>query len=451
VHRPPDFSDGIRVAGSEHSLHERSLEKASESSKEVAKQTELRRSSFDVGNPDGTGARPAEAPAERNFAYEQSPKSDAPILKNITTESPRPSGTIRVVSISVLLLAFFVSAAYFFGSPFGSRSRRLLGISPPLVGDTNNEEAHRLYVQGINLSEERGIQNAQKALESLQRAVELDPNYAIAWAGIAHLHRDIATNDTDSYEHYKKSMEAIQRALAVDPNSSDAYSALCSNKNRYEYDVGGAETACKRALELDPNSALAHKIYANFLCSRGRFDEAITHIKTAIQLQPVSFRNQQMYGLTLYYARRYDEAETQFKALLELNPNHQDYIYGWLVTILEANGKESEAFEYLIKMLTLKKLDDQTIERFREAYDRSGWQGVTRERIKSPQAQTIPGPFPVACLYAELADKDKAFEKLEEAYQKRSFWIAVLEVSPQLDPLRDDPRYHDLVRRIAGN
>jgi tetratricopeptide (TPR) repeat protein len=300
------------------------------------------------------------------------------------------------------------------------------------------------------LSEERGIQNAHKALQYLQQAVNLDPDYAIAWAGIAHLHRDIASGGADPYEHYKKSMEAIDKALAIDPNSSDAYSALCNNKNRYEYDVDGADTACKRALELDPNSALAHKTYANFLYSRGRFDEAITHIKTAIELQPVSFRNQQMYGLTLYYARRYDEAEKQFKALAELNPNHLDYIYGWLVTILEAEGKESEAFEYLVKKLTLKKVDEGTIERFKGAFEHSGWRGVTLESIKTPESQMIPGPFRLACLYATLGEKDKAFENLEEAYQERSSWIAVIGVTPQLDSLRDDPRFDDLIRRIEA-
>jgi tetratricopeptide (TPR) repeat protein len=314
---------------------------------------------------------------------------------------------------------------------------------------TNNEEAYGLYLLAMNSSEERGNQNLQKALEYLERAVALDPNYALAWAGIAHLHRDIVgQTDSGTKEHYEKSMEAIKKALSIDPNLSDAYSALCQNKNRYEYDFAGAETACKRALELDRGSPQAHKTYANFLYSRGRFDEAINEIKTAMDLQPVSYRNQQIYGLALFYARRFGEAEAQFKRLLELNPNHSDYIYGTLVSILEQEGKESEAFEYLIKRLSIKGTDNTTIERFKTAFARSGWKGVTMERIKTPEAVTITGSFQTACLYATIGNKDKAFEYLEKAYQERSYLIAVLQVTPQLDPIRNDPRYADLVRRV---
>ncbi len=312
---------------------------------------------------------------------------------------------------------------------------------------TENQEAYRFYMMAMNLSEERGVQNLHKALAYLELAVDMDPNYALAWAGKAHLHRDIVGHsDPDVKGHYEKSMEAIRRALAIDPNLSDAYSALCNNKNRYEYDSVGAEAACKRALELDPDSPQAHKTYANFLYSRGRFDEAINHIRTAMDLQPVSYRNQQIYGLTLFYARRFEEAEAQFKRLLELNPNH-NYINGQLVTILEAQGKESEACDYFVMSLMRSKADNGTIERFRTAYAESGWRGVTMERIK---AEDKTRSFHLACLYARIGDKDKAFEYLGKAYLERSFMIPMIQVAPQLDSLRDDPRYGALVRRIEG-
>ena len=110
--------------------------------------------------------------------------------------------------------------------------------------------------------------------------------------------------------------------------------------------------------------------------------------------------------------------------------------------------KEDKAFDYLIKKLTLDKADNETIERFRIAYAASGWRGVTMERIKHPETESIAGPFDVACLYASLGDKDKAFENLENAYQERSYRLAVLQVEPQLDPLRDDPRFDDFIRRV---
>ena len=315
---------------------------------------------------------------------------------------------------------------------------------------TDNHEAYILYLQGINLSDERGSQNAAKALGYLENAVALDPNYALAWARIALLHRDLSNaSETGIRERYDKSMAAIGKALALDPNISDAYSALCHCKNRYEWDPAGAEAACRRAIELDPTSPQAHKTYGNFLFSRGRFDESIAEIRIAMEIQPVSYQNQQMYALAHYYSRRYDEAEKAFKRLLELEPG-RGFIHGWLSEVMDAQGRHAEAFDYLIKKLKLEDADGETVGRFNTAYAASGWHGVLMERINTPKAMLISDSFQLACLYAKIGDKDRAFENLERAYQARSFWIAVLEVTPQLDALRDDPRYADLVRRVEG-
>jgi len=256
----------------------------------------------------------------------------------------------------------------------------------------------------------------------------------------------IGHTDSDQREHYGRGMEAITKALAIDPHLSAAHSALCYFKYRYEYNPGAAETECLRALELEPGSPLAHKTFANFLYSQGRFDQAISEIKSAIDLQPVSYRNQQVYGLTLYFAGRFPEAEAQFKHLLELSPNH-NYINGQLITILAMQGKESEAFEYLLKTLS-NKTDSRAVDRYKAIYARTGWRAVTVERIKTSDGETIPGSYSTACLYAQLGDKDKAFAFLEKAFRERSFKIAVLNVDPELDPLRGDPRYTDLVKRI---
>jgi tetratricopeptide (TPR) repeat protein len=244
-------------------------------------------------------------------------------------------------------------------------------------------------------------------------------------------------------------MDALGKAIAIDPNLSEAYSALCLNKLRYEYDVAGAETACKRALELDPDSSVGYRAYATFLYSRGRSDESIAAINRGMDLQPLSNELQQTYALALHYGRRYEEEEAQWKRLIELHPTHS-FIYTRLLMNAAQQGKEDKAFDCLIKKLTMDRADNETIERFRIAYAASGWRGVTIERIKRPEAESIAGPFELACLYAGLGDKDKAFENLEKAYQERSYRLAVLGVEPQLDPIRDDPRYADLIRRVEG-
>ena len=328
---------------------------------------------------------------------------------------------------------------------FGSRA-----VEAPTARGTDNEEAYASYLMAMNLSEERGIQSVLKCLEYLEQAVALDPNYARAWASIALTHGDlIGHSDSDQQEHYQRGMEAIAKALAIDPNLPAAFTAQCNFKNRYEYNAVEAETACKHALELDSNSPVAHKIYANFLYSQGRFDEAVSEINKAMEIQPVSYRNQQIYGLTLFFARRYPEAEAQFKHLLDLNPKH-NYINKQLVTILELQGKESEAFGFLIDSLVLDGKDARVIQRYKDIYSKGGWRGVTIERIKTGDVETVPGDFKTACLYARLGDKDKAFGFLEKAFRKHSFQIAVLKVQPQLDSLRDDPRYIDLVQRVEN-
>ena len=183
---------------------------------------------------------------------------------------------------------------------------------------TTNEEAYRLYLQGMYLYDKRTPPDAQKAVELLEHAIQLDPNYAQAWAAKAHVHRALGNFSSNTHEEYRKSIEAINRALELDENLADAHSALCENKFFYERDFAGAEVECKRAIELDPNSSLAHQIYSRNLMVLGHFDGSIAEIKTAIDLDPASLFSQRNFGIAFYYARRYTEAVSQFKRVTEM-------------------------------------------------------------------------------------------------------------------------------------
>jgi len=287
---------------------------------------------------------------------------------------------------------------------------------------------------------------AQKAVEALEQSVRLDPNYAQGWAGLALAHRGISyTDNANIGDEYQKSIEAINKALSLDPNVSEAYTALCEIKYQYEWDFAGAGRACQRALELNHNSSLAHNNYARFLLTYQRNDEAIAEIKTAIDLDPTSFFNQRIYANILYFSRRYDEAVAQYKRLMQMN-EEIDPPYQWLIRTLEMQGKEAEAFEWLMKSPSMQKNDDKTIQLFKTAYQTSGWAGVLRERDKTPGEGNF---FRRAGWNARLGDKDKAFEYLEKAYQQRNPLLYLLQVEPTLDPLRDDPRFDELVRRVG--
>jgi serine/threonine-protein kinase len=315
---------------------------------------------------------------------------------------------------------------------------------------TDNEEAYRLYLQGVYFNDKRFPQDGLKAVEFFEQAVRLDPNYARAWAGVAFSHRSLSDigADVDIHEQHRISMAAVKKALELDPNLSEAYNALCMNKLNYEYDVSGAESACRRAIELDPNSPLAHNTYARLLFSSQsrRFDEALAEIKTAIDLDPTSIYHQIVYMFALTIARRYDEAAQQLERLAQRNPQRAVGYY-WIVGGVAFQGKQSEDFERLMRFQKLSNVDEESVRIFETAYQTAGWQGVLREQAKW-SSQFNRSPYFTACIYAQAGDKDKALEYLEKTYQRREHWMAYLQVDPRFDSLRNDPRYDALVKRL---
>jgi DNA-binding winged helix-turn-helix (wHTH) protein/tetratricopeptide (TPR) repeat protein len=327
--------------------------------------------------------------------------------------------------------------------------RKLNG--PPAKWGTNNEEAYRFYQMGMAYADKAGS-NFARAIESLNKAVELDPNYADAWAGLARVVRPGYGKGLQTEEEHVRSLDAINKALSIDPQLADAYVSLCDARLFYDYDAAAAEAACKRALELDPNSADAHLTYSTFLNSRLRMDEAFAENKAAMDLAPASFRIQRQYANNLYTARRYAEAEEQYKLLIDFNPEGRKVIYRRLVRTLEAEGKESEAFDYLIKLEPLEGGDDTTVAHLKEAYASSGWRGVTEERIRLSHRDPMAGAFWRAQWFAYLGDNDKALENLEECLRNRSLMMMFLRgESHYFDSLLDDPRFENLVRRIEGS
>lgn len=316
---------------------------------------------------------------------------------------------------------------------------------------TTNEEAYRLYLQGMYLMDKRNPKDAQKAIEVLEQAVRLDPNYAQAWAGKARVH--LADFGGSPQAQYQKSTEAVNKALALDENLADAHGVLCLNKNSYEWDFDGAERECVRAVKLDPNSSYAHLNYSRYLNGQGRFDAAIAEAKTAIDLEPTSLANQRQYGMCLYYARRYPEAATQFKRVEAMDKGF-GAPYNWLVVTSEMQGNYPEAFEWLMKMKTFYKEPEEEIQAYQAAYQTSGWPGVLRERARrGGEVNFKPSRaglyFQRAIEQAKVGNKDKAFEYLERSYQTREWWMMLLKVEPGLDPLRHDPRFDELVRRVG--
>jgi eukaryotic-like serine/threonine-protein kinase len=315
---------------------------------------------------------------------------------------------------------------------------------------SSSEEAYRLYLQGMYLADNRNLADAQKAVAALNQAVQIDPNYALAWARLGYAHRTVSnyTSSVSPHDTYQKSIEAINRALTLDENLSEAHSALCENKFLYEWDFAGAERECKRALELDPNSPQGHEIFSRYLMGRGRHDEAIAEIKTAIDLEPKSRFFHHIYGRGLFYARRFSEAAAQFESVVAMDQNYLQP-YAWLTSTWALLGNESKAFEWFLKLLALRKVDDKTVELFKTVFQTSGWNGVLREyvqRLDTAGGNNLDG----AAYNAQIGNKDKAFEFLEKVYQRREYSMNFIQVDPRLDNLLDDPRFAELVRRVES-
>jgi DNA-binding winged helix-turn-helix (wHTH) protein/tetratricopeptide (TPR) repeat protein len=330
---------------------------------------------------------------------------------------------------------------------FGNRLMARFGVSPAAPvkrRGTNNEEAYRLYQQAMYLIDRRFTENSKKAREFLEKAVALDPNYARAWAGLA---LTIRTSDAQDYaEAHQEVVEAVNKALAIDPNLSEAYTVLCIDKFAYEYDLAGAEVLCKQAIALDPNYSTAHRMYSHVLNFSGRHDEGIAESRTAMDLEPISYFNQTHLGWTLYLARRYDEAADQWQRMLVLDPTNT-HLYNQVIRALEAQEKYDEAFEWLMKLFAVRQKDQETIQRYKNIYRTSGWSAVVLERINEGEWTLDVN---IACAYGRAGEKEKAFEHLEEAFRRREWIMLQMKVHPQLDSLRDDPRYRDLLGRIEG-
>ena len=332
----------------------------------------------------------------------------------------------------------------------GGRVMERLGTSaraPSKSRGTDNEAAYLAYLQGMYLLDRQnpgGENNDPSPIEFFDRAVNLDPHYARAWAAkaMAHNYAALPEPNRDS-EHHQKAREAVDRARSIDPNESLVYSALCHQRLFDDWNYAAAEQAGRRAVELDPASAFARSEYATVLTSRGRNDEAIDHLKKAMEMAPASFRVQASYANTLFMARRYQEAETQYKAMVDLKPD-RSATYSWLIRVMEAQNKETEAVDWTVKLMIALNKGDEAIQRYKDAYESSGYRGALLERVNS-------GIMPVHA-YVYLGDRDKAFAALEENYRRRNYNLAVYGiVDPVYDPLRGDPRWADLISRIQKN
>jgi tetratricopeptide (TPR) repeat protein len=314
-----------------------------------------------------------------------------------------------------------------------------------------NPEAYEAYLRGRYFWNRRTEEALKKGIEFFGQALEKDPAYALAYVGSADCYCVLGDYSFLSpREAFPKAKAAATKALELDETSAEAHTSLALIKDRYEWDWPGAEREFKRAIELNPNYATAHHWYSNYLEDMGRHDEAIAEIKRAQQLDPLSLIINAVVGLRFRSARRYDEAVEQLRKTLEMDPNFAMAHFLLGGAYKEKGQYESAIAEYQ-KGRSASGGSGYLLAALGRAYAAAG---KRREALKIlgelkelSKRRYVSASF-VASIYVALGEKDQALEWLEKGYRDRDAAMVGLNWVPTFDPLRSDPRFQDLLRRM---
>ena len=324
--------------------------------------------------------------------------------------------------------------------------------SPIAKRGTSNEEAYRLYLQGMFLVDKENLADNKRAIELFDEALAIDPNYAKAWAGKARALCYFAHWGGSSPDaQFAKAKPAIERALALDANLPEAYGVLGIIKADYDWNFAESERQFLRAIEIAPDSDNVYRWYGMRLAGKGRSEEAISRIKTAIDLNPNSLSHQIVYGRILYFARRYDDAITQLQRVIEMD-SARPVAYSLLWRSYHQKGDYSRAYESFMKLQQLIGTKAEVLKDYETSYAKSGWQGALLRYIEIVKANDTKGSaaYTISVLSALLGQRDQPFLYLNDAVKNRSLEISNIFGDPSLDSLRGDPRYDELVRRVES-
>lgn len=312
---------------------------------------------------------------------------------------------------------------------------------------SENADAYQLYVKGRYEWNKRSWPGMNQAEYFFRRAIEHDPDFALAYLGLADR---LFTNTADP-----EAYSAVNKALALDPDLGEAYATMGFAQMFHEWDWQKAEESFKRAIELKPGYGTAHQWYATLLAVTGRVDEAKQEMRRALEIDPMSPNFLADLGQMHYFAREYAEAEAYCRKALEVAP---DFIFAheYLMDIYLKTGREADAFEesrqrdranaFDVAPANASETDDA---RLRATYLQSGRSSFLRQRIEALRRGRGPdGCYMLAKTYALLGDREQALARLEKSYEAKDFLLPFVNPDPIFDDLRAEPRYHALLRRM---
>jgi TolB-like protein/tetratricopeptide (TPR) repeat protein len=313
-------------------------------------------------------------------------------------------------------------------------------------------QAHELLLKGRYHRNKRTEESVRKALSYFDRAIASDPAWAEGYVGVADCYNMLGYYGALSpQEAYSKSEGAAQKALQLDSSRAEAHAALGVVKRDYEWDWSGAEQQFQRALELNPGCVEAYHWRGTLFGMQHRHAEALRDKEQALSLDPLSVIFRTDVGRVHYFERLYDRALEHYQAALEID-RHFFFVHILLGQAYLQKGMFKPAISALKNAARLS--DDSTfaLARLAQGYAIAGEQDKARlvlKRLHRMTARKYVAPFEIAMIHVGLQEYDEAFAWLEKAFDQRSIWLAYLQVEPQLDPVRDDPRFREVLKRMG--
>ncbi len=322
--------------------------------------------------------------------------------------------------------------------------KRLNSVSPV------NPEAHEAYLKGMFHWYKLSPQDLEIALHYFELALEKDPNYALAHAGIALVWGgQMQMGLIPHREAGPRVKAAAARALELDSTLVEVHHTLALSRAWWEWDWEGAETAFRQAIALNPNYPDTRAYYSHFLNIIGRPEEAIVQIECALELDPLNSLFQALYCMDLLYMHRYDDATTQLRNTLKFAPN-EPVVRSTMRTAFHMKGMYKEALEEW-KAFYIARGDREAEEALARGYLEDGYPGAmlfVAETMEKRSQTTYVTPWQIGTLYTRAGKKDKALDWLEKAFEARDVNVPYLSVDPLFDDLRSDPRFQNLLRRL---
>jgi len=325
------------------------------------------------------------------------------------------------------------------------------GVIPAASLSPATLEAYDLYLKGRYFWNKRTEEGFRQAVEHFQRSEDKDPSYARAYAGLADSYALLSSYSLGPpTELMPRARSAALRALELDDRLAEAHTSLALIHENFDWDWPSAEKEFRRAIQLDPNYATAHHWYAEFLAFQGRFDEALAESERARQLDPLSLIIAVDRGAILHFARQYDRAIEQFRSVLAVDPNFPR------ASIIIASYVEKGMFrEALAEVERRRRLDNTPWPVLAEVFVYGRWGRLAEarrafERFKQAnRGSRIQSAPAMSGAYLALGDKEKALDWLEQAYREHSNAMTGLKVDPAFDPLRNEPRFQEILRRVG--